>query len=144
MIGRDACTRRQKWAGLGRRPTSLMEMWIGFSDRRRKLTTRVRDLSKWRKINEGKEGGALLGEAGDRLVTTVAPSHSNDFPRRDRFELERWRAYKYLESSGRRAVKARPAQKTREREGEREASVRVAVTDKTSMHIAPSRLLASI
>lgn len=34
--------------------------------------------------------------------------------------------------------------KRHEREREREASVRVAVTDKTSMHIAPSRLLASI
>lgn len=79
----------------------------------------------------GKEGRAVEGGEGSvpRLVTTVAPSHSNDFPRRDRFELERWRAYKYLESSSRRAVKTRSAQKTREREREREreASVRVAV-----------------
>lgn len=95
----------------------------------------------------GKEGRAVEGGEGSvpRLVTTVAPSHSNDFPRRDRFELERWRAYKYLESSSRRAVKTRSAQKTRERErGGEGGECTSGCTDKTSMHIAPSRLLASI
>lgn len=76
---------------------------------RRKLTTWRRDPSKWRRINaeettREKEGRAVEGRGSvGELVTPVAPSHSNDFPRRDRFELAQssWGAYKYLERSGR-------------------------------------------
>lgn len=89
-----------------------------------------RDLSKWRKINEGKKG-ALLREARDRFPDSLQPSR--------RLTRTIFREGIALSSSADarintwRARAAAPLKRAplkrheREREGEREASVRVAV-----------------